>query len=200
MKKLVQIVDRQPLAHGFHQIILEDPIFSNLVPGQYIVADDFLPCALLKISSSQASTIISPNHHHVFQKDKVTVSPLMGDPLSSPDPAMFYLFTATVSELPSVLFYFKQFRKQFTGLVFIQGNGDFPFAPHPSKMLIPYLPSDVTASIPLLEDWKIPHRLANLEEKPGCFHGTVETLVEYWRSQSDLSHSSLQAKIPPIKL
>ena len=56
----------------------------------------------------------------------------------------------------------------------------FPFSPRPSQFVLKGIPDGVTASMPLLEDWGIPSRLASLQGYPGCHPGYVTDLARRW--------------------
>jgi dihydroorotate dehydrogenase electron transfer subunit len=56
----------------------------------------------------------------------------------------------------------------------------FPFQARPSQLLVPGLPADVIAAMPLLDDWGVPSRLASLRGYPGCFEGYVTDLARTW--------------------
>lgn len=55
-----------------------------------------------------------------------------------------------------------------------------PFAPRPSQFLIPGIRPDVTAAVPLLEDWGIPSRLVSYASMPGVFDGSIRSLATAW--------------------
>lgn len=56
----------------------------------------------------------------------------------------------------------------------------FPFKTQPSKIMVPGVPSDVIAAMPLMDDWGIASRLASLQGYPGCFDGYVTDLARSW--------------------
>jgi dihydroorotate dehydrogenase electron transfer subunit len=56
----------------------------------------------------------------------------------------------------------------------------FPFTSQPSRFVVPGVPADVIAAMPLMEDWGIPSRLASLQGYPGCFEGYVTDLARAW--------------------
>lgn len=56
----------------------------------------------------------------------------------------------------------------------------FPFKPQPSRFVVPGIPNDVIAAMPLMEDWDIPSRLASLQGYAGCFDGYVTDLARTW--------------------
>lgn len=56
----------------------------------------------------------------------------------------------------------------------------FPFKAEPSKFMVPGMPADVIAAMPLMEEWEIPSRLASLQGYPGCFQGYVTDLARAW--------------------
>ncbi|MEA3278414.1 MAG: dihydroorotate dehydrogenase electron transfer subunit [Pseudomonadota bacterium] len=61
----------------------------------------------------------------------------------------------------------------------------FPFPARPSQYLIPGLPPEVIAAMPLLEDWGLPSRLASRQGYPGCFEGFVTELARNWLETLD---------------
>ncbi len=56
----------------------------------------------------------------------------------------------------------------------------FPFKAEPSKFMVPGVPSEAIAAMPLMEDWGIASRLASLQGYPGCFEGYVTDLARTW--------------------
>lgn len=65
-------------------------------------------------------------------------------------------------------------------LVLMGSEVPFPFTPRPSTILVPGMPDGVIATMPLLEDWRIPCRLASRQGYPGCFEGVVTGLARLW--------------------
>lgn len=70
-------------------------------------------------------------------------------------------------------------------LVILGSEVPFPFSAEPSKILIPNLPGDVIATMPLLDDWQIPCRLASQQGYAGCFQGFVTDLARIWLESLD---------------
>lgn len=56
----------------------------------------------------------------------------------------------------------------------------FPFKAEPSKIMVPGIPDEVIAAMPLLEDWGFASRLASLQGYAGCFEGYVTDLARRW--------------------
>ncbi len=56
----------------------------------------------------------------------------------------------------------------------------FPFQSRPSQIMVPGMPAEVIAAMPLLEDWGIASRLASLQGYSGCFEGYVTDLARHW--------------------
>jgi dihydroorotate dehydrogenase electron transfer subunit len=56
----------------------------------------------------------------------------------------------------------------------------FPFRTRPSRFILPGMPEGVIASMPLLEDWGLPARLASLQGYPGCHEGYITDLARLW--------------------
>ena len=65
-------------------------------------------------------------------------------------------------------------------VVMMGSEVQFPFTPRPSRFLLPGMPEAVIASMPLMEDWGIPGRLASLQGYPGCQEGYITDLARYW--------------------
>ncbi len=61
----------------------------------------------------------------------------------------------------------------------------FPFQPAPSRIMIPGIGAEVIASMPLLEDWNIPCRLASQQAFPGTHQGYVTDLARQWLDTQD---------------
>jgi dihydroorotate dehydrogenase electron transfer subunit len=56
----------------------------------------------------------------------------------------------------------------------------FPFKAQPSKLMVPGVPNEVIAAMPLLDDWGIASRLASQQGYAGCFEGYVTDLARTW--------------------
>jgi dihydroorotate dehydrogenase electron transfer subunit len=56
----------------------------------------------------------------------------------------------------------------------------FPFTARPSRIMVPGVPAEVIAAMPLLEDWGIASRLASKRGYAGCFDGYVTDLARTW--------------------
>jgi dihydroorotate dehydrogenase electron transfer subunit len=61
----------------------------------------------------------------------------------------------------------------------------FPFRARPSTIVVPGMPAEAIACMPLLEDWGVPSRLATLAGFPGCFEGYVTDLADAWLGSLD---------------
>ena len=65
-------------------------------------------------------------------------------------------------------------------LVIMGSEIPFPFASMQSKIDTPWLADDIDQTMPLLESWNIPTRLASLQGYDGCFNGYVTDLAREW--------------------
>jgi len=73
-----------------------------------------------------------------------------------------------------------RFDRRFRPFAILGSEVPFPFQPRPSQHLVPGLPPQVIAAIPLLDDWGVPSRLTSLQGYPGCFEGYVSDLARAW--------------------
>ena len=70
-------------------------------------------------------------------------------------------------------------------LVIMGSEVPFPFQSRPSQIMVPGMPAEVIAGMPLLEDWGIASRLASKQGYPGCFDGYVTDLARAWLDALD---------------
>ncbi len=85
--------------------------------------------------------------------------------------------------IPPMIFLAERLRaspEPWRPLVLMGSEIPFPFHPRPSTLVIPGMPAGTIASMPLLEAWDIPSRLASRAGFPGCFDGYVTELAGEW--------------------
>ena len=114
--------------------------------------------------------------------EKISVMGPIGTPFKpSPDRIKPLLIGGGVG-MPPMIFLADALRedKQKQPFVILGSEVPLPFQPIPSKIIIPGLPEDVIAGMPLLDDWGIGSRLASLEGFSGCFQGYVTDLARSW--------------------
>jgi dihydroorotate dehydrogenase electron transfer subunit len=87
--------------------------------------------------------------------------------------------------IPPMVFladHLRQLQGDWAPLAILGSELPFPFDLKASAIATPWLNEDVRATMPLLEDWGIPCRLATLAGFDGCFDGYVTDLAEQWLS------------------
>jgi dihydroorotate dehydrogenase electron transfer subunit len=93
--------------------------------------------------------------------------------------------------MPPIVFLAEHLRAQPSETFVILGSEvPFPFAEKPSGILVRGIPSEVHATMPLLEDWSIACRLASGQGYAGCFDGTATELAEHWIRYHGEEHAS----------
>jgi len=65
-------------------------------------------------------------------------------------------------------------------LVLMGSEIPFPFELQDSAIACDWQPADTRSAMPLLEQWKVPSRLASLSEFDGCHRGFVTDLAQMW--------------------
>ena len=70
-------------------------------------------------------------------------------------------------------------------LVLMGSEVPFPFTCRPSTIMVPGVPSEVIAAMPLLDDWGVASRLASLQGYPGCHEGYITELARHWLNALD---------------
>jgi dihydroorotate dehydrogenase electron transfer subunit len=84
--------------------------------------------------------------------------------------------------IPPMIFLADRLRREahWQPLVLMGSEVPFPFPVQPSRILLDGMPEGAIASIPLLEDWGIPARLASLQGFAGCYPGYITDLARHW--------------------
>lgn len=86
--------------------------------------------------------------------------------------------------IPPMIFLAEELAKddRYRPLVLMGSEVPFPFRARPSQIVVPGIPAQAIAAMPLLDDWGIPSRLASLQGYPGCHEGYVTDLARAWLS------------------
>jgi dihydroorotate dehydrogenase electron transfer subunit len=114
--------------------------------------------------------------------DSISLLGPIGEPFR-PDPARSRaLLLGGGVGIPPMVFLAEELKRRATPLPFVLMGSEvpFPFQPRPSQILMPGIPDGVIASMPLLEDWGIPSRLASLQGYAGCYEGFITDLARCW--------------------
>lgn len=87
--------------------------------------------------------------------------------------------------IPPMVFVADHLRKHgdnWKPLAILGSENPFPFDRVPSRFETPWLDAGINSSMPLLESWGVPSRLATLAGFDGCFDGYVTDLADRWLS------------------
>jgi dihydroorotate dehydrogenase electron transfer subunit len=99
--------------------------------------------------------------------------------------------------MPPMIFLAEELKNRgVTPFVILGSEVPFPFSPRPSQLMLEGLPDGVIASMPLLDDWGVPSRLASMQDFAGCHKGYVTDLARAWLQNLDrekLAEVSLHA-------
>ena len=100
----------------------------------------------------------------------------------SPDRPRTLLIGGGVGIPPMVFLaeYLKNDGTKWQPLVIMGSEIPFPFQLAQSDIATPWLAADVVSTMPLMEQWQIPARLASLAEYEGTFRGYVTDLAHRW--------------------
>jgi dihydroorotate dehydrogenase electron transfer subunit len=75
---------------------------------------------------------------------------------------------------------FRQAKDSWHPLAILGSEIPFPFDLIASRLKTPWLDAGTNSTMPLLESWDVPTRLATLAGYEGCFNGYVTDLAEQW--------------------
>jgi dihydroorotate dehydrogenase electron transfer subunit len=120
--------------------------------------------------------------------DKISVLGPIGQPFkASPERPRCLLIGGGVG-IPPMVFLAETLRGQpWQPLAIFGSEIPFPFELRPSNIATPWLSGEVSSSMPLLDEWNIPSRLASLANFEGCFRGYVTDLANKWLTGLDES-------------
>ncbi len=91
--------------------------------------------------------------------------------------------------IPPMVFLAEHLRTgAFNPFVIMGSEVPFPFSVVPSQILVGGIPAHVTGTMPLMEDWGIPCRLATQQGFAGCFDGFVTDLASHWIEYQQRTH------------
>jgi dihydroorotate dehydrogenase electron transfer subunit len=84
--------------------------------------------------------------------------------------------------IPPMVFLAERLRQDphYKPLVLMGSEVPFPFRTRPSATVIAGMPAGTIACMPLMEEWRVPSRLASRAEFPGCYPGFVTELAAEW--------------------
>ena len=74
----------------------------------------------------------------------------------------------------------REVKDAYQPFVIMGSEVPFPFKTQPSQIIVPGMPSEVIAAMPLMDDWGFASRLASQQDYPGCFNGYVTDLARSW--------------------
>ncbi len=74
----------------------------------------------------------------------------------------------------------REVKDAYQPFVIMGSEVPFPFKTQPSQIMVPGVPDDVIAAMPLMDDWGFASRLASQQDYPGCFNGYVTDLARTW--------------------
>ena len=118
--------------------------------------------------------------------EKISLLGPIGKPFNPiPDKPRCLLLGGGVG-IPPMVFLADHLRKlpgDWQPVAFLGSEVPFPFSPRPSRLLLPGLPAQAIATLPLLEDWGILCRLASGQSLPGCYEGYVTDLARTYLDQ-----------------
>jgi dihydroorotate dehydrogenase electron transfer subunit len=85
--------------------------------------------------------------------------------------------------IPPMVFladFLRQHSGDWAPLAILGSELPFPFEKRSSSISTPWVDNSIDATMPLMEDWGIPCRLATLAGFDGCFDGYVTDLADRW--------------------
>ena len=167
---------------------------ANAEPGSFvhITCSDELPMrrplSIMRVGDDWIEIlykIVGNGLRHLSSKqvgDPVNVLGPIGQPFRfSPERPNTLLIGGGVG-IPPMVYIADQLRQEgdWQPFAILGSEIPFPFAEQSSQIATPWLDASINRTMPLLEDWGIPCRLATLAGYEGCFDGYVTDLARHW--------------------
>jgi len=193
-----EIVERQAFAGDQVILRLRAPeMAAHAQAGQFahIQCDPALPMrrplSLMRVSAQSGWVdilfkVLGEGTRLLAQRqvgDQLSVMGPIGVPFSVPMKYSRPLLIGGGVGMPPMVFLADALRAvkgAYQPLVIMGSEVPFPFTSQPSKIMVPGVPADVIAAMPLLDEWGIASRLASQQGYPGCFDGYVTDLARRW--------------------
>ncbi len=142
-------------------------------PGHRLALDEGEAPLLRRDAAAGWIELLTP-----FRPGRLPNAPeLTGTPFPEPGPEPA-LVIGEESGIAAALFLALELaRRAIPTRVILGSSTPFPFRPHPSRLLMPEMPPEAIATLPLLEEHGIPCRLAHPDGLPGCFEGDALALA-----------------------
>ncbi|MBS0380459.1 MAG: dihydroorotate dehydrogenase electron transfer subunit [Proteobacteria bacterium] len=137
--------------------------------------------------------VVGPGLHALAARkagDTISVLGPIGQPFRvSPERPRTLLIGGGVG-IPPMVFLAETLKAdaRYKPLVLMGSEVPFPFRTRPSSILVGGVPEGSIACMPLLEEWRVPSRLASKSDFPGCFPGFVTELADHWLSSLAPAH------------
>ncbi|SIN73148.1 hypothetical protein SAMN05443662_0353 [Sulfurivirga caldicuralii] len=171
----LQKVGDPPVQAGFFawRATLSQPL--ELKPGQWLASPD---AEIGWLGQTNESHMLLVGPEDLPERILLTKH---GEALAAPDQAI--VVGVGLPGLGGVLKTAQEWKGSAQLIALLQLDA-LPFQAAPSRIWLPGMPSATIATLPLLEDWKIPCRLA--ADAPGCFEGDVHALLQAWRASGQM--------------
>ena len=179
MPEMLQLLSQTPCPGGYTHLRIAAPnIAQQAQPGQHV---KWGQQTLQIMRANPAAGWIELLSNTTIPSDDTVDGP-HGEALQWDASKACSLLIAQLATLPSLIFLAEKLSKcaNHTTLVLLQADHPLPFRPAPCRTLIPGMPAEAIATLPLLNDWGIAVRIASRQGLPGCFDGDVEQLAAQW--------------------
>jgi len=164
---------------------------EDVKPGQYLKANNKTISIIKSDSLANTTQIIFQSTESIA--DEIEFS-LVGEPIEWSIDKTVTVICSGIGNLVAVHWlnqYRKQLRDNIHSVVLYEPES-FSFKPSPSQIMTPEYPSNMIASMPLLDDLGFSSRLVCEQFRPGCFEGSLSELIQempikptYWIGFAD---------------
>lgn len=150
---------------------------ENIAPGQLLQSEDQILSIIKSERFGDTTQVILQSTTQLNSDQEFS---LFGSPVGWTVGTNVTVLCEGLGNLVAV-HWLNQYRKQlkpYINAVVMYEPETFSFKPTPSQYMTPEFPSNMIASMPLLDDLGFSSRLACEQFRPGCFEGSLVELIE----------------------
>lgn len=188
MNQTATLLASAPLPGHYHLLRLQQPQLSQHVMAGHQLRIGATVLPVMRLHPQQGWIELLAKSPQPWRQGEILDVELVGEPFIPPtSPATTLLIGEDLGLAPiTLLAEILKKERHHSLLVLLGFTHELPFRPIPSRIMVSGLPPGVIATLPLLEDWLVPGRIAHAAEPPGCFGGDLLTLARHWLKQPDL--------------
>ena len=198
-----ELLSLKPLKNNYYVLSLQsETLVSQARPGHYLKIrlpdQSWIKAVVMTCTKKNTIEVLAihdfnVNSHPLISNTEIEWQGLFGKtqiPHHPPGHQELIVIAENIN-IAAAIFFCQQWHhlKIRASLLILLGlDGKNPFPVRPSELLVQTMPEGVIASLPLLDDWGIPSRIASAVSETGCFSGSTKALLSEYLQNAKLKN------------